>query len=332
MKPISIGIDIGGTNTKYGIADREGNILASNSIPTTNYPDPKVFVKAMHQAITDMIADCGEEVELLGIGIGAPNANYYTGTIEEAPNLSWKGVVPLVKYFEEYFPHASVVITNDANAAAIGEMIYGGAKGMRDFCVITLGTGVGSGFVVNGGLVYGHDGFAGEFGHVIAVPGGRLCTCGRRGCVETYGSARGVVLSVQEELAGTTSPSKLRSIAPEDMTPKDVFLAAESGDVIAQHAFEATGKVLGESLANLVAFTSPEAIFFFGGVAKAGKWILEPIERHLKQNLLNIYQKNMVKLIPSYLPESDAAILGASSLVWKEVDHMPSQARSTSSA
>lgn len=332
MKSVSIGIDIGGTNTKYGIADRNGRILASNSIPTTDYPDPKAFVKAMAAAIHEMIEDCGEPVNLLGIGIGAPNANYYSGTIEEAPNLAWKGVVPMVELFKAYFPQAEVVITNDANAAAIGEMIYGGAKGMRDFCIITLGTGVGSGFVVNGGLVYGHDGFAGEFGHVIAVPGGRLCTCGRRGCVETYGSARGVVLSVQEELAGSNLPSKLRSIPADQMTPKDVFEAAEAGDVVAQHAFEATGKVLGEALSNLVAFTSPEAIFLFGGVARAGHWIMEPLARHLKANLLNIYQKKLVKLIPSQLPESDAAILGASSLVWKEIDTAPAQARSSASA
>ncbi|GAB4412107.1 MAG: ROK family protein [Bacteroidia bacterium] len=317
MKSVAIGIDIGGTNTKYGIADREGSILASASLPTRGYPEAADYVKAMYEAIQTLVSGLGEMVEIKGIGIGAPNANYYKGTIEQAPNLQWRGVVPLAAMFHSYLD-VPVILTNDANAAAIGEMIYGGAKGLRDFVVITLGTGVGSGFIVNGGLVYGHDGFAGEFGHVTAVRGGRLCTCGRRGCVETYASARGVVLSVQEELSGSQEESPLRHILPEHITPKEVFEAAEAGDPIAIRAFEYTGKILGEALSDLVAYTSPEAIFMFGGVAKAGHWILEPTKRHMEANLLNIYQ-NKVKIIPSHLPESDAAILGASSLVWKEI-------------
>lgn len=317
MTAVAIGIDIGGTNTKYGVVDRSGNILARSSTPTRDHPEAAGFVKAMHKLLEEMIAGIDQEIEIQGIGIGAPNANYYSGTIEEAPNLLWKGVVPMADLFKGYFD-CPVILTNDANAAAIGEMIYGGAKDMKNFVVITLGTGVGSGFVVNGELVYGHDGFAGEFGHVTAVRNGRLCTCGRRGCVETYAAARGVVLTVQEELAGSQNESPLRHKVPDDITPKDVFLAAEANDPIAQHAFTYTGEILGEALANLVGFFSPEAIFFFGGVAKAGKWILEPTKQHMEANLLNIY-RNKVQLIPSYLPESDAAILGASSLVWKEV-------------
>ncbi len=318
MKQVTIGIDIGGTNTKYGFVDREGNLLGDSSMPTTGYPTVEEYIQALHEAIEDLRSYVEDDMELMGIGIGAPNANYYTGTIEHAPNLAWKGVIPLVDLFKlHYDTHAT--ITNDANAAAIGEMIYGGAKGMQNFAVITLGTGVGSGFVVNGQLVYGHDGFAGEFGHVIAVKGGRLCTCGRRGCVETYAAARGVVLTVHEELAGTGAKSELSHILPENLTPKDIFLAAEKGDKIAQDAFQYTGKILGRALANLVAILSPEAIFFFGGVAKAGKWILEPTKRYMEEDLLVVY-KNKIKLIPSQLPDSDAAILGASALAWKELE------------
>ncbi|MDX2285928.1 MAG: ROK family protein [Bacteroidia bacterium] len=318
MKPIAIGIDIGGTNTKYGVADREGTILASGSLPTREYEQVEDFVAAVHAALSTLIQNqIGEPVEIKGIGIGAPNANYYRGTIEYAPNLLWQDVIPLADLFRKHYD-APVVVTNDANAAAIGEMIYGGAKGMRDFVVITLGTGVGSGFVASGQLIYGHDGFAGEFGHVTAVPGGRLCTCGRKGCVEAYASARGVCLTVQELLAGHNESSLLDEVSSLEMTPRHVFEAAERGDAVAREAFEYTGKVLGEALSNLVAYTSPEAIFVFGGVARAGKWILEPTMRHMEENLLVIY-KNKVKIIPSRLPESDAAILGASSLVWQEI-------------
>lgn len=318
MKEVTIGIDIGGTNTKYGFVDREGNLLGDSSMSTREHALVEDYVAAVCEAIEELKGHLDQEVVVRGIGIGAPNANYYTGTIEQAPNLRWRGVIPLAELFKKHFD-LPVAVTNDANAAAIGEMIYGGAKGMKDFAIITLGTGVGSGFVVNGSLVYGHDGFAGEFGHVTAVRGGRMCTCGKKGCVETYAAARGLVLTVQEELAGSQADSDLRHILAEDLTPKHIFDAAEAGDPVAKAAFEYTGKILGESLADLVAFFSPEAIFVFGGVAKAGKWILEPTYEHMESNLLSIY-KNKVKLIPSHLPDSDAAIMGASALAWKELE------------
>ena len=324
MKAVSIGIDIGGTNTKFGLVDQNGNILVDSSIPTRTHEQVEDYVASVHHAIEEIRATLDEAVEIKGVGIGAPNANYFTGTIENAPNLRWRGVIPLSKLFANYYPEP-VVITNDANAAAMGEMIYGAARGMKDFVVITLGTGVGSGFIVNGELIYGHDGLAGEFGHVCAIRGGRLCTCGRRGCVETYASARGLVLTVQEELAASQEESELRHMLPDEITPKHIFLAAERADPIAAHAFEYTGKVLGQSLADLVAFTSPRYIFVFGGVAKAGNWILEPTRRHLEKNLLHAY-KGKVQVLPSGLPDSDAAILGASALVWKEIKNTTAHA------
>jgi len=317
MKEVAIGIDIGGTNTKYGVVDRAGNILAHNSHETGSSKDIKVYISELMDAILRLCEEAGQDLEIKGIGIGAPNGNYFSGTIEYAPNLPWKGIIPLAQLVKDRYP-SQVFITNDANAAAIGERVYGAAKGMDDFAVVTLGTGVGSGFVTNGKLIYGHDGFAGEFGHVTAVRGGRLCTCGKRGCVETYAAARGLVLTVQEELAATQADTKLRQILQEHLTPKDIFDAAEAGDEIAKHAFEYTGKILGEALADMVAYLSPKAIFIFGGVAKAGDWIIEPTKRHMELNLLQIYQ-NKVDIIPSGLPDSDAAILGASALVWDEL-------------
>ena len=317
MKSVAVGIDIGGTNTKYGIVDGQGNMLADSSLSTRDYEKVEDYVYAVHQAIEELRKKIGEPLEIKGIGIGAPNANYFTGRIEGAPNLRWKGVVPLADLFGQYYS-GPVVITNDANAAAIGEMIYGAAKGLKNFVVVTLGTGVGGGFITNGELIYGHDGFAGEFGHVCAVRGGRMCSCGKRGCIEAYASARGLVLTVHEELAASQEESDLRHILAEKLTPKDVFEAAEAGDSIAARAFEQTGKLLGETLSDLVAYMSPKAIFFFGGVARAGKWILEPTAKHMEENLLDIY-KGKVELIPSGLPDSDAAILGASALVWKEL-------------
>ncbi|MDX2250393.1 MAG: ROK family protein [Bacteroidia bacterium] len=318
MTPVAIGIDIGGTNTKYGIVDQHGNALAETSLSTPKYEDVEEYVRVVSHAVHSLVDSLPEPVEIKGVGIGAPNGNYFKGTIEYAPNLKWKGVIPMTELFGKYFPDVPIILTNDANAAAIGEMIYGGAKGMKDFIVITLGTGVGSGFVANGQLIYGHDGFAGEFGHVCAVRGGRMCTCGRKGCVETYASARGLVLTVQELLAGSTDDSPLAQILPEKLTPKDVFEAAENGDPVAIEAFEYTGKILGESLSDAVAYLSPKAIFLFGGVAKAGNWILEPTHRHMENNLLAIY-KNKVKIAPSGLPDVNAAILGASAMVWKEI-------------
>lgn len=317
MTPISIGIDIGGTNTKFGVVDQQGNTLAKNSISTRAFEKIEAYIKGVADAVKELLNSLDQEVQLMGIGIGAPNANYFSGNIEYAPNLRWKGIIPLAELFRQHFD-APVVVTNDANAAAIGEMMYGAAKGHKDFVMVTLGTGVGGGFVVHGNLVYGHDGFAGEFGHVCAVRGGRQCTCGKKGCIEAYASARGLVLTVQELLTGTTEESLLSHILPEKLTPKDVFIAAEKGDSIAQQAFEYTGQKLGESLSDIVAITSPKAIFLFGGVARAGKWILEPTKRYMEENLLNVY-KNKVDIIPSDLPGSEAAILGASALIWKEL-------------
>ncbi|MEL7339279.1 MAG: ROK family protein [Bacteroidota bacterium] len=320
MTEIAIGIDIGGTNTKYGIVDREGKVLAKHSISTRQFETIEEYVMTVSNAVKAMISESKMEVEVAGIGIGAPNANYFSGRIESAPNLRWKGVIPLADLFKEHFD-TQVIVTNDANAAAIGEMMYGAAKGYTDFIMITLGTGVGSGFVVNNQLIYGHDGFAGEFGHVTAIKGGRLCTCGRRGCVETYAAARGVVLTVQEELAASNRGTQLRHILPEDLTPKHIFEAAEAGDEVAQRAFDYTGKVLGEALSNAVAITSPKAIFLFGGVARAGKWIIEPTKRYMEESLLPIF-RGKVDIIPSKLPGSEAAILGASALVWKEKENI----------
>ncbi|MCB0852141.1 MAG: ROK family protein [Bacteroidetes bacterium] len=318
MTPVAVGIDIGGTNTKYGIVDRNGKALAEASLSTPKYEDINEYVAVVSRAIMHLVDSVPQKVSIKGIGIGAPNGNYFTGTIEYAPNLRWKGVIPLADLFNKHF-HVPVVLTNDANAAAIGEMMYGGAKGMDNFSMITLGTGVGSGFVVNGGLIYGHDGFAGEFGHVTAVRDGRLCTCGKKGCVETYASARGLVLTVQELVSASPDDSNLRHILPDELTPKHVFEAAENGDPIAKAAFESTGKILGQSLADMVAYLSPSHIFVFGGVAKAGEWILAPTRRYMEKNLMPIY-KNKVKVVPSGLPDTNAAILGASALIWKELD------------
>ncbi len=316
MKSVAIGIDIGGTNTKYGVADQHGHILASSSLPTRKDDDFVHYVAQLHEALDQLCETIDEPYEIKGIGIGAPNANYYQGIIEDAPNLIWEGTLPIAAEFGKHYD-APVIVTNDANAAAMGEMIYGGAKGMKNFIMITLGTGVGSGFICNGDLIYGHDGFAGELGHVITEWGGRPCTCGRRGCLETYAAARGVVLTVMEELSGSHERCQLRDLPREAITPKAVFEAAEQGDPIALRTFERTGEYLGKALSNMVNIFSPEAIFLFGGVARAGDYILEPTQRYLNEYVLGIF-KNKVKLIRSKLPESDAAILGASSLVWKE--------------
>jgi glucokinase len=272
------------------------------------------------EAVKKMINESEAGFEVVGIGVGAPNGNYYNGTIGFAPNLNFKGVVPVVDFIKGKFDFEVVVLTNDANAAAMGEMIYGGAKGMRDFIMITLGTGVGSGIVVNGEMVYGHDGFAGELGHVIAVPEGRNCGCGRKGCLETYTSANGIKRTVFELLANTIEHSELRNISYNELSSKMIDEAAKRSDIIAKAAFDYTGKILGKKLADAIAHTSPEAIFLFGGLAQAGNLIFEPTKRYMEEALLNIY-KDKVKLLPSQLPPGDAAILGASALVWKEFQY-----------
>ena len=316
MKDIVIGIDVGGTFTKYGIVDREGNCLFENSISTNSINGAETFIKEISATLKNDLAKF-PDVKLCGIGIGAPNGNYYNGTIEFAPNLKWYGIIPVVQLFKKYF-EIPVVLTNDANAAAIGEMIFGGAKGMKDFIVITLGTGLGSGIVSNGELVYGHDGFAGEIGHTIVKQNGRQCGCGRRGCLETYASATGIKRTVYKLLADSISESKLRAVSFNDLSAEMITTAAKEGDKIAIEAFEYTAVFLGQRLADSVAYTSPEAIFFFGGLAKAGELILGPTRKHLEEDLLNIY-KGKVKILPSGLAELNAAVMGTAALAWKEI-------------
>ena len=307
----SIGIDIGGTNSVMGIVDKKGVILFEACIPTKDFPDINDFIEAAFIKLSPEINRLGI-THCKGIGIGAPNGNYYNGSIEFAPNLIWKGIIPLAKLFNEKFKLESFV-TNDANAAAIGEMMYGAAKGMNDFIMVTLGTGVGSGFVANGKMIYGHDGFAGELGHTIAVRDGRICGCGRKGCLETYTSATGIVRTAHEFLENRTEESLLRHVTV--LSSKDIYEAAVQQDKLALDIFDFTGKILGQSLADAVAITSPEAIILFGGLAQAGPYIFEPTKKYLEDNLLIIY-KNKIKLLPSELKESDVAILGAAALVW----------------
>lgn len=315
MDSYVIGVDIGGTGTKYGIVDKDGNVLHSSSMPTNTHAQVHTFIDELYDKLSELIEKVGGVGRIKGIGIGAPNGNIYTGTIEYAPNLPWKGVIPFAKMVQDKFK-LPVKLTNDANAAAVGEMMYGAAKGMKDFIMITLGTGVGSGIVANGQLIYGHDGFAGELGHTIIIPDGRLHPgTGKKGSLESYASATGVAHTAMEILSTTDRPSLLRDIALEKITSKDVFEAAQKGDELAKEVFEFTGKILGMSLANFVMFSSPEAIILFGGLTKAGDLILKPTREHMEANVIEIFE-NKVKILFSHLKESDAAILGASALMW----------------
>ena len=315
LEALAIGIDIGGTGTKFGIVDRVGNVLFSSEIATRKHTDVNDFIDELHTELTKLIDNVGGIGRIKGIGVGAPNGNYYTGTIEYAPNLPWKGIIPLARMMEDKFK-IPVVLTNDANAAAIGEMMYGAAQGMKDFIMITLGTGVGSGIVANGKLVYGHDGFAGELGHTTIIPNGRLHEgTGKRGSLESYASATGVRLTTLEILEKSTEPSSLRSVPPDQIDSKKVYEAAIAGDALAKEIFESTGTILGAALANFVMFSSPEAIILFGGLTKAGDLILKPTRESMEANLIQIFQ-NKVKILVSHLKESDAAILGASALAW----------------
>lgn len=318
-KPYAIGIDIGGTNTVFGVVDKRGHIINQGSIKTASYHEINDYVNNLAKGLQNIIDQVGGSENIKGIGVGAPNGNYFTGCIEFAPNLPWKGVIPLAQMIADKL-NIPVALTNDANAAAIGEMTYGAARGMKDFIVITLGTGVGSGIVVNGQLVYGHDGFAGELGHTTIRRDGRLCGCGRKGCLETYSSATGVARSAREFLETSKEPSLLRNMKPEDITSKDVFDAAMQGDEIAKVIFQFTGQLLGEAFANFVAFSSPEAIILFGGLTKSGKLIFDPIRKYMEENMLGIY-RNKIKLLMSELKESDAAVLGASALGWEVKDY-----------
>lgn len=315
-KPYVVGIDIGGTNTVFGIVDARGNVIASNSIKTGKHANIEDYIAELKVALNKLIEAHDAKDKIHGIGVGAPNSNYFTGTIEYATNLPWKGVVPLAKLLTEAFG-VPVAVTNDANAAAIGEMTYGAARGMKDFIMITLGTGVGSGIVVNGQLVYGHDGFAGELGHVIVKPSnGRMCGCGRTGCLETYCSATGVARTAREFLEIRTDPSRLRDLPIEEITSKDVYDAAIAGDKLAREIFQYTGEIMGRAFANFVAFSSPEAIILFGGLARAGELLMKPIKESMDLNMLNMF-KGKTKLLLSELKESDAAVLGASALGWE---------------
>lgn len=313
-KPYVVGMDIGGTNSVFGIVDARGNILSVDSIKTQAYKEIDEYVNAVADKLLPMIEEVGGKDKIKGMGIGAPNGNFYTGNIEFAPNLPWKGVIKLSELFEERIG-VPVTVTNDANAAAIGEMTYGAARGMKNFIEITLGTGVGSGIVINGQLVYGHDGFAGELGHVISRRhNGRQCGCGRCGCLETYCSATGVARTAKEIIDCTNEPSLLRDIEGE-ITSKDVYDAAVRGDKVAQEVFTFTGTILGEALADFIAFSAPEAIILFGGLTKAGDLIMKPTLEAMEANVLNIW-KGKTKLLVSELKDSDAAVLGASALAW----------------
>ena len=315
-KPYVIGMDLGGTNSVCGIVDARGNILCTDSVKTQQYPNIEDYIQAVCNILMPMIEKVGGIEKIKGFGIGAPNGNYYNGTIEHAPNLPWKGIVPMANMFKTKLG-IPVALTNDANAAAIGEMTYGAARGMKNFIVITLGTGVGSGIVINGQLVYGCDGFAGELGHVIMRrEDGRLCGCGRKGCLETYCSATGVARTAREILTKDSTPSLLRDLKPEERTSKDVYDAAVKGDAIALKIFDFTGKILGEALADFAAFSSPEAFIFFGGLTKSGKYIMDPIKDSYNENVMPIF-KGKAKMLVSELKDSDAAVLGASALGWE---------------
>lgn len=313
---LAIGIDIGGTNTKYGLVNHRGEIMEKGELRTDAYPTIESFIDALYETLSPIITSIPDGQEIKGIGIGAPNGNYYKGTIEYAPNLHWKGIIYLTDLITNRF-NLPCSLTNDANAAAVGEMMYGAARGMRDFIMITLGTGVGSGIVANGQLIYGHDGFAGELGHTIIRPGGRKhWSTSLDGSLEAYCSATGITLTAKEMLSQSDEPSLLRNVKPEDITSKRVFDCAVQGDKIAAEVYHYTGQILGEALANFIMFSSPEAIILFGGVIKAGDMLLQPTREHMEKNLLPIFQ-NKVKLIFSELKEADAAILGASALVWE---------------
>jgi len=315
LEQLAIGVDIGGTGTKFGIVDRLGNLLYSSEMSTRKHNEVESFIADLHANLVPMIEQAGGIGRIKGIGLGAPNGNYYTGTVEYAPNLPWKGILPFSKMIEDTFK-LPVVLTNDANAAALGEMMYGAAQGMNDFIMITLGTGVGSGIVANGKLIYGHDGFAGELGHTIIIPDGRMHEgTGKRGSLESYASATGVRLTALELLANSNTPSVLRNLPQDQIDSKAVYDAAIEGDELAKEIFEYTGKILGMALANFVMFSSPEAIILFGGLTKAGELILKPTREHMEANLIQVFQ-NKVKILVSHLKASDAAILGASALVW----------------
>lgn len=316
-KPYVLGVDIGGTNTVFGIVDARGQVIASDSIKTKKHAEFDDYVAELHSAVERLLKANDAEDKIQGIGIGAPNANYYTGEIVNPPNLPWGPVIPLAEKVSAAFGGIPVAVTNDANAAALGEMTYGAARGMTDFIMITLGTGVGSGIVINGRMVYGHDGNAGELGHLVMKRNnGRMCGCGRTGCLEAYCSATGVARTAREFLEIRQEPSTLRNLDIEDITSKDVYDAAVAGDKLAKEIFEYTGKILGEAFADMVAFSSPQAIILFGGLAKSGDLLMKPIKEAFDKNVMPIF-RGKTQIIISELKESDAAVLGASALGWE---------------
>ena len=325
MRELTIGIDIGGTNTKYGIVDKSGEVLFQGSISTTAFEEFKDYFNSLTNAVRVALQRLKGEYRVLGIGVGAANGNYYKGTIERATNLKWKGVIPLADMLKEEFDMPAV-ITNDANAAAVGEMVYGAAKGMKDFVVITLGTGLGSGFVTNGMLLNGKHGIAGEVGHTSVNPAGRYCNCGKRGCLETYVSATGIKRTVYKLLADHLEPSELRGISFDNLNTKMITEAAVRGDVVALAAFEYTGRILGMKLSETVVHTDPEAIFLFGGLSLAGDLIFTPTIRHMEANLMPLF-RGKVKVLPSGLQNQAAPILGASSLIWNYLDNRKNPVR-----
>ncbi len=315
-KPYVLGIDVGGQSAKLGIVDQQGKILNQTVIKSNTQTTPQQFIDELAEAIKSLISTTVPSEQIQGIGVGAPNGNYYTGTIDNAPNLTWAtaGKVEFAKMLSEA-TGLPVALTNDANAAAIGEMTYGVARDLKDFIMITLGTGVGSGIVINNQLLYGHDGFAGELGHTCAIPGGRQCNCGKVGCLETYASATGVARTAREILENSDRETPLRNIPKDEISSKHVYDAAVQGDPVALEIFQFTGEILGRKFADFVAFSAPEAIVLFGGLTKAGKFIYDPIVKSMNNNLLPIW-KNKIKVLFSTLKESDAAILGASALAW----------------
>ncbi|MDT3357384.1 MAG: ROK family protein [Bacteroidota bacterium] len=312
-----IGIDVGGQTTKCGVIDARGTVLAQTVIRTDTYTEIEPYIAELAAALQHIISEAGAEGHIRGIGVGAPNGNYYTGEIENAVNLTWGGTkrIAFSKLLSDAMNGIPVSLTNDANAAAMGEMTYGAARGMKNFIMITLGTGVGSGIVIDGKIVYGHDGFAGELGHTCAVRyNGRLCNCGKTGCLETYCSATGVARTAREWIEMTSEPSVLRSL--DKVTSKDVYEAAKDGDKLALKIFEYTGTILGQKFADFIEFSAPEAIVLFGGLARAKEFLREPIEKSMNANVLPLW-RGKVKLVFSQLKESDAAILGASALAWE---------------
>ncbi len=316
-KQYVLGIDVGGQTTKMGVVDARGQVLAQTVIRSDNYEDAEPYLDEVSAALKKIIAEAGVEGKVRGIGIGAPNGNYYTGMVEMAPNVVWakSKAVPVAKLLSKKMDGIPVALTNDANAAAVGEMTYGAARGMKNFIMITLGTGVGSGIVINGEVVYGHDGFAGELGHVRVVRNnGRQCGCGRFGCLEAYCSAIGVARTAREWLGMSEEPSLLRGL--DNISSKDVYDAAKEGDALALRVFAYTGHLLGEAFADFIAFSAPEAIVLFGGLARSKEFLTEPILDAMNSNVLAIW-RDKVKLVYSSLKESDAAILGASALAWE---------------